>query len=912
MGTHPIFESDFDCLTEMAETDKPSVLEARLQAARERRQRQEKERADRKTEMASKLEETEKRRQDLVSARDAKIEAKKEHATTRHEEVQKRREVQMRVRREKLLNDVEKTDRLSREAKRRNRHSWGGNIHVEKSQCQMMIRTSSACGDDSPQTDRPRPTALSKPMQNWISGLRSYDGEDGEMSLNTSTHSSLNSPRGQYIVPERLLTPTASSKAKRHTPEGSAATTDDVGKVSEMGDGKLKRRTVSSMDINRLAQPKRSISKDRGAPDGGGSGFGGGLGGGGGGSLTRARSIQNLSPRTKTTNRSRQSSFDNSPRTAPDGAPTNTSNTARARRTSRESGGAKAKTTKTVETPKPKAASTTATTVTKKPTTADKQKTPKPKTTSTPMVNKETPLAKSTPKVQVAKAVAKATVEVAPCDKFPCNKSPEQIATPPPLPSTSDLKKQLELEDLEDDLSDELIVELKIDEVVAPATVEPVKTETPSKTAPPVTTSVPAMVEPVKKDTPTSTAPPVTTSAPAPTQVFDGKNDALESSVDFTNLNLKKVETRSAQSFPIASPTKDFGSDERKPHDQSAGELSIGSSEVVYEEAKGVKTLASKFNELKQESLTSLASESMTSMTSTDTEKEQKGDKSVHWPEDNDMEKVEHISPDEEKEKPEKKKKKKKDKKKSKKEDSDEKSESKKKKKMNSTKNSMIMGWLDNSGETTSEVVNSEIDDVAASSTESVSAPAGAAVGGEGDAKEDEYKRKLEEKKREHQRRKQEQEELEQERLNQLEQQEHDKKKQREAELDAKFEEEKQRMEEKMSENLKKSLEEKEHKRKEEEEQRKARKDRIAAIMKRTREQNNAEQAANNGVSSTPGSELVGLQRTTSSESGTGSVTDMSSRVGSLLGSIRAKTGVVIGEPGQQQDTVNHAVPSVQ
>ena len=54
---------------------------------------------------------------------------------------------------------------------------------------------------------------------------------------------------------------------------------------------------------------------------------------------------------------------------------------------------------------------------------------------------------------------------------------------------------------------------------------------------------------------------------------------------------------------------------------------------------------------------------------------------------------------------------------------------------------------------------------------------------------------------------------------------------------------------------------------------------------------------------STPGSELVGLQRTTSSESGTGSVTDMSSRVGSLLGSIRAKTGVVIGEPGQQQDT---------
>ena len=55
--------------------------------------------------------------------------------------------------------------------------------------------------------------------------------------------------------------------------------------------------------------------------------------------------------------------------------------------------------------------------------------------------------------------------------------------------------------------------------------------------------------------------------------------------------------------------------------DQSAGDLSIGSSEVVYEESKSVRNLASKFSELKQESMTSLASGSMTSMTSTDTEK---------------------------------------------------------------------------------------------------------------------------------------------------------------------------------------------------------------------------------------------------------------------------------------------------
>ena len=45
----------------------------------------------------------------------------------------------MRVRREKLLNDVEKTDRLSREAKRRNRHSWGGNIHGKFFFINLMI-----------------------------------------------------------------------------------------------------------------------------------------------------------------------------------------------------------------------------------------------------------------------------------------------------------------------------------------------------------------------------------------------------------------------------------------------------------------------------------------------------------------------------------------------------------------------------------------------------------------------------------------------------------------------------------------------------------------------------------------------------------------------------------------------------
>ena len=58
---------------------------------------------------------------------------------------------------------------------------------------------------------------------------------------------SLNS---SYTVSERLLTPTAASRAKRYTPEGEAA-------PSENGDSKgMRRRTVSTEHINRLATPK--------------------------------------------------------------------------------------------------------------------------------------------------------------------------------------------------------------------------------------------------------------------------------------------------------------------------------------------------------------------------------------------------------------------------------------------------------------------------------------------------------------------------------------------------------------------------------------------------------------------------------------------------------------------------------
>ena len=55
----------------------------------------------------------------------------KETSTSRHEEVQRRREASLAKKREKILADVERTDQKAREARRRNRWSWGGNVTGE-------------------------------------------------------------------------------------------------------------------------------------------------------------------------------------------------------------------------------------------------------------------------------------------------------------------------------------------------------------------------------------------------------------------------------------------------------------------------------------------------------------------------------------------------------------------------------------------------------------------------------------------------------------------------------------------------------------------------------------------------------------------------------------------------------------
>lgn len=179
------------------------------------------------------------------------------------------------------------------------------------------------------------------------------------------------------------------------------------------------------------------------------------------------------------------------------------------------------------------------------------------------------------------------------------------------------------------------------------------------------------------------------------------------------------------------------------------------------------------------------------------------------------------------------------------------------------------------------------------------------------ETKVDDYKKRLVEKKLEHQRRQQEQREAalkaerdEEERLEKI-------KANKMADMDKKLEDEKRKLDESIRANLEKAEQEKDQKRREDEEARNARKARIAAIMKRTRDANNEE---NSVPSENPNGDAQ-LVRTTSNESGNAE-SNISARVGSLLGSLRNSQGLNLHRNGtnnqSSQDTVNQAVPSVQ
>ena len=196
------------------------------------------------------------------------------------------------------------------------------------------------------------------------------------------------SPRDKtFNVPERLLTPTAASKAKfnRTTPDGNA---DDSNVPNERGDfsadGKLKRRTVSSLDLDRLSRPKKTVSRgssaNRGFPDGGS------------GKLTRASSVTHLAtpspkhPVRQTRTRSRDDARSSMPaRPTPEGREV---------------------IKRTKETPKPRPASAVGMPRTNQQTKKPVEPT-KPKATPKPKTEPKGPIANSTPKIDTNKTKQK-------------------------------------------------------------------------------------------------------------------------------------------------------------------------------------------------------------------------------------------------------------------------------------------------------------------------------------------------------------------------------------------------------------------------------------------------------------------------------------------------------------------------
>merc|ERR1712127_396648 len=103
--------------------------------------------------------------------------------------------------------------------------------------------------------------------KSWIGSLRGGLDDDNE-SLNGS---SVGTPRGcssqnsSFSVPDRLLTPTASSRAKRFgKPDGQTSSPPSVNGDSSLKEAKLRRRTISHEHLNRLAQPRvRTVSSER-------------------------------------------------------------------------------------------------------------------------------------------------------------------------------------------------------------------------------------------------------------------------------------------------------------------------------------------------------------------------------------------------------------------------------------------------------------------------------------------------------------------------------------------------------------------------------------------------------------------------------------------------------------------------
>ncbi|CAG5108469.1 Oidioi.mRNA.OKI2018_I69.chr1.g3811.t1.cds [Oikopleura dioica] len=254
------------------EIEKPVTLEDKIAAARERRERLQKEREAARQETVNRAETAARRKSQIQAQTETERKQRRDSLSSRHDEAKERREVILRQKKEKALSDLEKGEARSREAQKKKRWSWNGAVHgtwwynFPSETIAEGTEPDENCGGDD--GSRARPTAMPRSMQSWIGSLRGGFDQDDNDSLNGST---LGTPRdcksqnSSFSVPDRLLTPTASSRAKRFgKPDGQTSSPPSLNGDSSLKEAKLRRRTISHEHLNRLAQPRvRTVSSER-------------------------------------------------------------------------------------------------------------------------------------------------------------------------------------------------------------------------------------------------------------------------------------------------------------------------------------------------------------------------------------------------------------------------------------------------------------------------------------------------------------------------------------------------------------------------------------------------------------------------------------------------------------------------
>jgi len=860
------------------EIEKPVTLGDKFAAARERRERLEKEREAARQETLNKTETAARRKSQIQAQTETERKQRRDSISSKHDEARERREVILRQKKEKALSELEKGEARSREAQKKKRWSWNGAVHGTWWYNFTSEIIAEGGGDDG---GRPRPTAMPRSMQSWIGSLRGGLEDDNE-SLNGSsvgTPRDCKSQNSSFCVPDRLLTPTASSRAKRFgKPDGQTSSPPSVNGDSSLKESKLRRRTISHEHLNRLAQPRvRTVSSERHPVE----------------TKPKPPGRTTPQPRSRTTSRESSHVLSSSSRPKPDGSETPSA--------SKFSKTPDAKATRPAKEVKPRSASvtprhprTSGVGSSTKDTKSDASLKPSPRQQAPKKFSpKPKPAAQSTKSVSVKKPTSSKPVDEKLVSKAEKSPKVKKADSPPPSNPEETPKIESEAEEAE--------------KTQLPAGV-PATEQLAEKTA------VEAVVKPVN---------PLDVPLPAEDELSDGNAQSPDESLPVSvNDSEQQAEQAAAPALP-EEKTENPTIQSLKEH--SAVSIVSSSATSLHSDVSSA-TEATTENELHiqgspSNSFVEKAFEKpLTSVEPGSSNDDDRLQKTVSF---DDTVEVSEI-PSNSKEGKTEEEAAKEDKKLKKKKKKEKKERKEKKKRDEKSKNSMLESWLNDSAADHESSVSPEllerespvspesqkpsVESINESEEQNIEAASAAAPTQNAD--EDEYKRRLREKKEKF---RQEQAAKEEEQKAKEKAEEENRKRiadaaaaarlAKEREEAKKTEDEKEQLETRISENVRRADQEREEKRQAEEIERLARKKRIEEIMKRTRGSENS-----NFPSSSQINERIS-QRQNGTANGNSEIShdDVGARARSLLGSFQ---NLRMGASQTQNQSSTESAPS--